>query len=79
MNVYIVVQARENGVGVLLEAIGDDAVQTCVSAMAMARLFLEKDNITFYAVVSLEEIRKDGKDGIRRDLINFRVKCYLDD
>jgi len=61
-----------------LEAIGDEAVQTCVSAMAMARDFLENDNITFSAIVTLEEIKKEGKDGIRRELINFRVKCYLD-
>lgn len=72
-------RARDNRVGVLLEAIGDDAVQTCVSAMAMAREFLEGDRITFSAVVTLQEIKKEGKDGISRELINFRVKCYLDD
>jgi len=71
-------QARENGVGVLLEAIGDDAVQTCVCALAMAREFLKDDDITFSSVVTLEELQKKGNDGILRELINFKVKCYLD-
>lgn len=61
-----------------MEAIGDDAVLICVSAMAMAREFLEEDHIKFSSIVSLEEIEKEGKDGIRRDLIIFRVKCYLE-
>ena len=71
---------RENkGDGVMIEAIGDDAVAVMAMALAQARMFLHEDGIDFLVGVRLKEIRKTGGDGVRRSLISFSCRCHVID
>lgn len=71
-------RARD-GVGALVEAIGDEAVATAAMAMAKARIFLEDDKLDLRFVTKLEEIEKTGADGVTRTLTTFRLRAYLED
>ena len=63
--------------GVMIQAIGDDAVATMAMALAKARMFLHEDGIDFLVGVRLEEISKTGGDGVKRSLINFSCRCHV--
>jgi stage V sporulation protein SpoVS len=63
--------------GVMIQAIGDDAVATMAMALAKARMFLHEDGIDFLVGVRLEEISKTGGDGVKRSLISFSCRCHV--
>lgn len=59
---------------VSLQAIGQDAVFNAIRAVAVAREYLEKDQMDLFTKVEFTEVRLDGRDD---DTTAVKITCYV--